>query len=444
MPLRLLLCAMLLFLPACSPAVDTDAAEGGDAGVAEIPLGPGIVAERPGPADLPANAQVVALPGGGYMVPYEAEIPGFGVTYHMTPVPGGTFTMGSPPDEPGRNDDEGPQFTVEVEPFWMGTYEVTFAEYRTFTDMYNMFKQIEPRRSGGLDAPAIPEEMQADAVTIPTPVYAPKERFALGDDDDHPIPSMTHYAARQYTKWLSKLTGRFYRLPTEAEWEYAARAGTTTAWSFGDDEDRLADFANDYDPIRAELNMVGSLRPNAWGLYDMHGNVGEWVFDQYDPEHYSRFEGRGVVPWQDAINWPTETYPVVVRGGSLYSYPDETRSASRLASERVEWNMYDPNLPKSPWWLGDWWDYSMVGFRIIRPLREPDEDEQHRFWGSREQDLPEDLWLDLGDRLWGGRGTVGIVDENLPERLEQWNEVQGDWRKERDLLNQWQEEKQQE
>src|SRR5207302_2029158 len=110
--------------------------------------------------------------------------------------------------------------------------------------------------------------------------------------------------ARQYTKWLSKKTGRFYRLSCEAEWEYACRAGTTTAYFFGDDSKRLGEcgwfFGNssrpNNDPSHPNgetgYHKAGQKKPNAWGLYDLYGNVAEWCVDRYDPDWYRGFAGK--------------------------------------------------------------------------------------------------------------------------------------------------------
>src|SRR5205085_8637241 len=147
----------------------------------------------------------------------------------MVPIPAGKFLMGSPDAEKKRKADEGPQFTVEMEPFWMGTCEVTQAEYELFLEKYHALADK--------GAPAIPKDKLADAVTYPTPMYeleAGPVLQKMGRGGKFPAVIMSQFAARQFTKWLSKKTGRFYRLPTEAEWEYACRAGTTTAYSFGD------------------------------------------------------------------------------------------------------------------------------------------------------------------------------------------------------------------
>ena len=316
------------------------------------------------------------LPAG--FKPYNESIAGSVVTFPMVPIPGGTFRMGSPPTEAGRRADEGPAFEVTVEPFYIGRFEVTQAEYDLFLQTYDQLARAAQQ------PPAVPAERLADAVTYPTPLYeleAGPILQRMGRRGSFPAVSMSHFAARQYTRWLSRKTGRFYRLPTEAEWEYACRAGTTTAYSFGDDPNRLGDhgwyFDNAYDDTRPHgaYRKVGLKKPNPWGLYDMHGNVAEWVLDGYVPVWYEQFKGNRVAAPQ-AVRWPKTRYPRGVRGGSYESDAEACRSAARLGSDR-RFNKVDPAIPKSPYWEANtFW----VGFRVVCPVREPGEDEQRRYW----------------------------------------------------------------
>ena len=148
----------------------------------------------------------------------------------MVPIPGGTFVMGSPKAEEKRGDDEGPQHPVTVAPFWMGRCEVTWDEY----DQFAFSLGLEAAAPGRAPPPRTPvREKDADAVSRPTPPYA-DATFGLGRKGQ-PAICITHHAAMEYCRWLSAKTGKAYRLPTEAEWEYACRAGTKTAYSFGDD-----------------------------------------------------------------------------------------------------------------------------------------------------------------------------------------------------------------
>ena len=220
----------------------------------------------------------------------------------------------------------------------------------------------------------------------------------MGHGPGYPAVGMSEYAAKQFTKWLSKKTGRFYRLPTEAEWEYACRAGTTTAYHFGDDPAQLKDYGWYFDNSQlddgdAAYHKVGQKKPNPWGLYDMHGNVAELVIDAYAEDWYDRFTGRHA-EWREAINWPAKPYPRLARGGSYESEAADLRSARRL---RVgsEINRWDPELPRSPhWWANGLW----VGFRVVSPMQEPPEAEKARWWDEDNDRLRQTLHKDRAER----------------------------------------------
>jgi formylglycine-generating enzyme required for sulfatase activity len=185
---------------------------------------------------------------------------------------------------------------------------------------------------------------------------------------------MTHHAAMTYCKWLSAKTGKFYRLPTEAEWEYACRAGTTTAYSFGDDPKLLKDYAWTANNSDFKYQKVGKKKPNPWGLHDMHGNVLEWCLDQYE-DSYSRYKDAVTEsPWFRA----TTPYPHATRGGSYDDTAEMLRSAARRASDRL-WKMTDPQLPKSVWYHSD---AKFIGFRLVRPLKVPTPEEMRKYWTS--------------------------------------------------------------
>ena len=303
------------------------------------------------------------------MNPYTEMISGTDVSFDMVPIPGGRFLMGSSDGEDGRNDDEGPQHPVEVEPFWMGKHEVTWEEY----DIWNFSLDVQRRRIEKKQP--TPNDNLSDAVTRPTKPYTDMT-FGSGHDG-YPAISMTQLGAKMYCKWLSAKTGHYYRLPTEAEWEYACRAGTTTVYSFGDDPDQLGEYAWYYDNAgderEANYHKIGLKKPNPWGLHDMHGNVGEWVLDQFLPNFYGRSSADTPAVFPLAV--PTKEYPRVVRGGSWDDDPEQLRSAARAASED-EWKIQDPQIPKSVWYHTD---ALHVGFRIIRPLRVPTEEERKRF-----------------------------------------------------------------
>jgi formylglycine-generating enzyme len=358
------LAAAAVILAAASVACTPHAIRAADTSTpTPAPAGP----LKPGEKPEPSKPYVDALPTTGQGT----------VTFTMIPIPAGAFQMGSPDSEPNRKADEGPQHEVKVDAFWMGECEVTQAEYTEFLSQYQRLAAAAP--------PRIPADKVADAVTYPTPMYeleAGPKLDRMGRGGKYPAVIMSQLAARQYTKWLSKKTGRFYRLPTEAEWEYACRAGTTTAYSFGNDPDKLADYGwfvdnsklkdgdNGYHPVRQK-------KPNPWGLYDMHGNVGEWVIDAYSADWYKQFAGK-TSNWHDTINWPSKEYPRLIRGGGWDSDPEDCRSAARYQAT-AKLNLSDPQLPQSPHWISEgFW----VGFRIMSPVAEPSDAEKHKYWDA--------------------------------------------------------------
>ena len=353
------------------------------------------------------DGPVVAVTG-GWMVPYDDVIPGTDVSFRMIPVPGGVLRMGSPAGEAGRDECEGPQFEVTIEPFWIGRCEVTWAEYKSYMAACDLFKAMEQASVRKVTA-----DNDADAVTAPSNLYDPTTTFTNGEDPLQPAVTMTQFAARQYTKWLSGLTGRFYRLPTESEWEHACRAGTTTPWNTGADAATLEAAAWFADNADETTHPVGGKEPNPWGLHDMHGNVAEWVLDELVPGGYSRqAKLPQPVPEAVAAEWPKNLSPRGVRGGAYYDEAAQCRSAARRGSEDLAWKEIDPNLPKSPWWYTE--EPALgVGMRLVRPFAVPAREERLR-WGDADTDS---IRADTADRLMQGRGSRGIVDPELPAEL---------------------------
>lgn len=310
------------------------------------------------------------------MKKYEVTLPDTRVKFEMLPIPGGVFKMGSPVTEADRMKDEGPQYNVRVEPFWMGKYEVTFDEFWVYYDCIDKKMRLTVKRENDK------VDEKVDAMTRPTEPYPPFED-QMGKKG-HPVICATQYTAKMYCKFLSLKTGHYYRLPTEAEWEYACRAGTTTAYSWGDDITKYDDFAWCYDNSNEFYKKVGLKKPNPWGLHDMHGNVSEWCLDQYVPDFYQQFENQNV-PAVFPIGIPTKLYPRVVRGGSWDEDPEDIRSASRHKSDKW-WKGQDPQLPQSKWWYTD---SRQVGFRVIRPLKRPSEKEIEKY--SLNPTVPKEL-----------------------------------------------------
>jgi formylglycine-generating enzyme required for sulfatase activity len=287
------------------------------------------------------------------MAPYFETIPGSSIRFEMVAIRGGAFLMGSPADEAGHSSDEAPRHEVSIKPFWIGKFEVTWDEYDRFAFQQSIANN--QTRAGA------PRQGPADALTRPTPPYA-DESFGYGKGRQ-PAISMTHHAAMEYCRWLSAVTGKLYRLPTEAEWEYACRAGSTTPYAFGDDVAKLGEYAWHAENSDGAPHAVGKKKPNAWGLHDMQGNVAEWCIDKYDSGFYGRTRPGQVSP----VLLPDEKrYPNVVRGGSWDDDALRLRSAARLAS-RKEWSKRDPQRPQSIWWHTE---AITVGFRVVRPLEE--------------------------------------------------------------------------
>jgi len=273
------------------------------------------------------------------------------ISFNMVLVPGGTFDMGSPEDESDRKEDEGPQHKVRISSFYLCTTETTlelFMAYyqETMTAKKDFFEQEKEESEQS--------KKDVDAITGPTPVYGD---LTMGYSKKHPAMGMTWYNATNFCKWLSQRTGRKYRLPTEAEWEYACRVGTTNAFGCTDSQKQLADFASYTDNSDDETSEVARKKPNSWGLYDMQGNVREWVFDFYSPDAY-----KDAAKKSPAVNprGPASGKVHVARGGDYSSSIEELRCAAR-AFEEEWWRSGDPQIPKSKWWLPE---MDIIGFRI--------------------------------------------------------------------------------
>jgi formylglycine-generating enzyme required for sulfatase activity len=254
--------------------------------------------------------------------------------FEMVYVPGGEVTVGSPESEPGRESNEGPRYKAKVGNFWMGKCEVTWDEFDLFWFDGSFLVANDDRA----------KDFKADAITRPTNTFV-DETYEHGREG-HPVMCLTHHAAMMYCHWLRKKTGLPYRLPTEAEWEYAARGGTDTPYAFGDqifyekqalfrwsDEDPRGMLASDRDPANVPKDArfaleVGKMQPNRFGLGDMHGNVAEWCLDWYRPGYPDAA--------QDNPAGPPDGDKRVIRGGSFKSSASETRSAARAAARPTE------------------------------------------------------------------------------------------------------------
>jgi len=306
---------------------------------------------------------------------HAAEIEHNSLGMAFVKLPAGEFLMGSdePPDTLARAypqlpaarfaqlDDEGPVHRVRItRAFWMGQHEVTVGQFRRFVEASGHVPESEADGTGGYG-------WRADYDPATTPrgdAFEGRDRryswrnpgFAQGED--HPVVNVTWHDAQALAAWLSRTEGRRYRLPTEAEWEYACRAGTRSRYHAGDDPRSLLGAANVFDARSARhwpqwqamalqgddghafTAPVGSYAPNPWGLHDMHGNAWEWVADWHGDDYYAKS------PIDDPQG-PAQGTVRVRRGGSWHTWPFYARASYR------NWN-----APSTR--------YTLVGIRLVR------------------------------------------------------------------------------
>ncbi len=284
-------------------------------------------------------------------VVYDQPINGTLVSIKLSPIPAGSVTIGSPDKEKGHEKDESPQKLVKLDSFWMSTFEITHDQYEYFMDEE---KDNEPK---------------PDAITRPSPPYI-DFTLGMGKQGGYPANSMSQYGALMFCKWLCYKTGVFFRLPTEAEWEYACRAGSEKIFPFGNDVKQLTEYAWFSKNSENKYHKVGELKPNAWGLYDMLGNVQEWTLDQYLPNYLS------IIKDENPFISPTTKHPKTLKGGCFKDKESDLRPANRIESDLI-WNRRDPQIPKSKWWNAD---APFVGFRIVKPAKQPSKEEVEAFF----------------------------------------------------------------
>jgi len=218
---------------------------------------------------------------------------GNGVTLKLVQIPAGQFLMGSPETETDRNRDETQHEVTISKPFYMGVTHVTVRQYAQFVkDTRQKHEETKFKQTG-----------------------------------DHPVVKVNWDDAQAFCAWLSNKSGKSVRLPTEAQWEYACRAGTTTRFSFGDGDGDLGNYAWYCDNSAEMTHPVGQKKPNAWGLYDMHGNAWQWCQDHYAPY--------GQAATTDPTG-PNEGSSRVSRGGSWVDEPGTFRCALRIRSNNPE------------------------------------------------------------------------------------------------------------
>ena len=299
---------------------------------------------------------------------FTERIPKSSVSFKMIAIPGGTFHMGSPLSEPFRREDEGPVREVRLSPFFMAEIEVSWDEYLAF-----YVQTAAEGRSTDTEGLRNNKSSQTDAISGATPPYGqPDQGWGRGK---RPAISFSFHAAETYCKWLSKVTGKNYRLPTEAEWEYACRAGSEGPYFFPGDPKKFEKTGlraklskNDTVVINTFVIYNGNspgrtqlperVKPNHFGLINMAGNVAEFCVDLYQPDAYSRYPSGTVTDPKG----PSDGTEHVIRGGSFRSSAGLVRSASRDFTKTAAWLKTDPQMPKSIWWYSDCFN---VGFRVV-------------------------------------------------------------------------------
>ncbi len=301
---------------------------------------------------------------------YKSTILGSQIEYSMVAVKGGKFQRGSE-----KSDITKPLREIEVDDFWMGKYEVTWEEYETF-----LFRLSQKESYAKINISPL--------VSHPTPPYVDMT-FGMGKKQ-RPAICISQLAAKAYCMWLSAKTGHFYRLPTEAEWEYACKAGTRTKYYWGDELKDYKKYEWFYDNSDEVYQKIGQLKANPFGLHDMLGNVAEWCLDSYDKDFYKTSSAKNPVslPIKGSdlngpteVVWPVKIYGRIVRGGSYDDDPEDVYPERRMLSVK-EWKRTDPQLPKSVWWLTD---SLHVGFRLVRSKDFPPLDELHKYWPTDEE-----------------------------------------------------------
>lgn len=284
----------------------------------------------------------------------QQKIPGTSLAFTLIKISAGSFELGSKSNNPFNEKDEQPVRKVKVDAFYMDKYEVTYEEYEAFSR-----------------DESISLNSMVDAITRPSPPYIDLT-LSMGKTSGFPANSMQQFGALMYCRWLYNKTGEFYRLPTEAEWEYACKAGSESIYPFGNDSAQLKKYAWYSANSEGHYHRVGGLLPNAWGLYDMLGNVAEWTLDQYDENFYSTLSDTSANP----LKLPTAKHPRTVRGGNYNDNALHVRSSDRMKSDLI-WNRRDPQIPKSRWWNAD---APFVGFRIVKPVKQPTAAEVESFF----------------------------------------------------------------
>lgn len=345
---------------------------------------------EPGLAKSRPEAGHYVQSGHLYMVPFTMRIPGSDIDFEMVPVPA--------KHQPSS-----------LEPFWICKYEVSWEEFRVFMDEYRVFRELARDRKR-----VVNETNEIDAVTTPTLIYDPESRFGYTNAKEYdgkrsPATTMSRYSARQYSKWLSLISGRQFRLPTEREWEHACLAGANSEYSFGNDEKIAKRFACfDEAETRDGPMPCGSKEPNAWGIHDMHGNAAEWVLIKRNLRDHFQLRKEATIEPNTAALDAKSMKQMVFKGGDFTKPLSQCRATIRESATDALWED-DPGFPVSPYWACSV-DATRIGFRLIMPLKRESREMMEQYWGPDSALLD----IDIKSTIEEGRTPQLIVDPKLP------------------------------
>ena len=283
---------------------------------------------------------------------YSEKIPNSDLSIEMIFIQGGEYSMGN----------KNSNVNTQISSFWMSKYEITW-------EIYNLFMEFD--QSNKLEYIIDGDTIKVDGISKPTTPYTDMT-FGMGYEG-FPAVNMTHFAASKFCKWLSLITGNYYRLPTEAEWEYACRSGTSSDYYYGDDISLIDEYSWNKNNSDNSYQRVGQKIPNKWGLHDMLGNVSEWVADSYDDNIFKSKKLK-----KDPFIFSESKYPKVYRGGSWNDEPSSLLTHKRFYSDN-SLQKRDPQIPKSQWWNTD---APNIGFRIVRVNKDDSESRRNMFWNN--------------------------------------------------------------
>ena len=283
---------------------------------------------------------------------YSEKIPNSDLSIEMIFIQGGEYTMGN----------KNSNVNTQISSFWMSKYEITW-------EIYNLFMEFD--QSNKSEYIIDGDTIKVDGISKPTTPYTDMT-FGMGYEG-FPAVNMTHFAASKFCKWLSLITGNYYRLPTEAEWEYACRSGTSSDYYYGDDISLIDEYSWNKNNSDNSYQRVGQKIPNKWGLHDMLGNVSEWVADSYDDNIFKSKKLK-----KDPFIFSESKYPKVYRGGSWNDEPSSLLTHKRFYSDN-SLQKRDPQIPKSQWWNTD---APNIGFRIVRVNKDDSESRRNMFWNN--------------------------------------------------------------